>query len=262
VLYVDYETEGDGGKSWRRRVARVLEGLELDLEDGRLLYWAPDGVPLAEQAESMRRFCDRRGVGLVIIDSAIPALGGSPIETEPVQQMFRAIARLRTTTVIISHVSQEDAKGGKGAKVSPYGNRFWYNLPRALYRLDVRPETENKDLRALMLAPTKANDWQKTGPIYIDQGFDGTQLGPITFRATTADWTVSEERKAKGQTWLSRIVEALEAREGQTVAELADLLDGEDDVIRVSAKRGEGRGLLYRQLGTEGGADQWFAGTG
>jgi hypothetical protein len=261
VLYVDYETEGDGGSSWRRRVSRVLEGLELDLEPGRLLYWAPDGVPLAEQAEAMRRYCDRHGVALVIIDSAIPALGGSPIETEPVQQMFRSLARLRTTSLIISHVSQEDAKGGKGQKVSPYGNRFWYNLPRALYRLDVRPETENKDLRALALFPTKANDWKKAGPIYVDQGFDGTQLGPITFRATTANWSVSEERKAKGQTWLSRIVESLEKRGGQTIADLADLLEGEDDVIRVSARRGESRGLLYRQLATDGGADQWFAGT-
>ena len=111
-----------------------------------------------------------------------------------------------------------------------------------------------------MLYPTKANDWAKTGPIYIDQSFDGSQLGPITFRAVTASWTVTEERRAKGMTWLARIIEALESKGGQTVAELADLLEGEDDTIRRTATRGEGRGLLYRQTVIEGG-DQWFAGS-
>lgn len=258
VLYIDWETDGDGGESWRRRVGRVMDGIDEDLEPAHLFYWPGDGTPLAEQIEPLRRFVQRQGITLVIIDSAVPALGGSPIETGPVQDFFHALSKLHTTTIILCHISQDDATGKKGRPSSPYGNRFWHNLPRALYRLDVRRETENADLRAMALFSTKANDWKRGGPIYVDQHFDGQPLGPITFTRQSVPWQASDERQEQARTWGERIMAALEKKPGLTMPELMEQLEGADDTIRRVMTRLEEGGRVVRQETLEGPL-KWYA---
>lgn len=258
VLYVDYETDNDGGADWRRRVGRVLAGIDESVEEGRLYYWPGDGTPLAEQAEALRRFVARRGIGLMIVDSVVPALGGSPLDTEPIRELFGGLRRIGSTSLLIAHISQAEAETKSKRRLgpsSPYGNRYWHNLPRGLYRLDVVPETLNSDLRALAMYPTKANNWRRQGPIYIEQRFDG-EVGPITFTRADAPWHQGQQASDRNLTWEERVLAALTREPGQTVAQLAEGFDANPETIRTVCKRAEGKGLLHRQASLDG-ADLW-----
>jgi AAA domain len=147
VLYLDWEVE-EG--ECRRRVGWILRGLCLiygyDIEtleaklDMHLFYRRMERA-IHTEASRIRRDVAKYGIGLVIIDSIVPASGGNPNDAEVASAAMSAIRNLYPATrLVVAHISKADAKANGasgGGESGVYGNAFYRNLGRSLWEMKV-----------------------------------------------------------------------------------------------------------------------------
>ncbi len=121
VIYVDYEWSAT---ELKRRCSDLGMKLHPDV-----LYWNPEGIPLAEQTLALRREIARKQVGLVIIDSAGMACGGKPEEAEIALRYFNAVNSLSVPTLTICHVTKA------GEDMKPFGSSFYHYSARLTWNV-------------------------------------------------------------------------------------------------------------------------------
>lgn len=126
VLYLDWETTASTHAYYLRCIERAHK---LEIPQQRMIYRRMSrSLPL--EAHRIRREIDRHQVGLVIVDSMIPACGGEPESAEVVMRFFNAIRGLGPITALIfSHLTKLEAQR-KGLP-RPFGSVFTSNLARS-----------------------------------------------------------------------------------------------------------------------------------
>ncbi|MCR4339835.1 MAG: AAA family ATPase, partial [Gemmatimonadaceae bacterium] len=238
VLYVDYETDSDGGESFRFRLQRLVMGYELDpitLEDVPLHYWPARGIPLADQADSLRRFIDKHGIVLVIVDSGGVACGGKPEDAVVALAYFAALAKLGCTTLTICHVSKEEGKDGTSEK--PYGSVYWHNLARRTWFVSRQEGNSSIDLN---LYCRKVNDGARPKPIGYQILFKGS-AGPVE----VTEIGEAPAENSLGATGL-RIHDLLVESTPLNIREISDALEIPFETVKKTLQRG---GQAYKNLG-------------
>lgn len=171
VMVIDYE---DSSPNFRRRLNRLANGIEPGMAPMNVFYWPANGIPLKDQAEAIRRKCEKEGIGLIIVDSAAPACGGPPEDSECVLGYFRALKKIGLPSITIAHIN----KAGDNAK--PFGSTFWHNEARRTWFVS-RVQEEDSDEIDIGLFCRKVNDGRKPLPIGFRVTFDGID-GPVTVR--------------------------------------------------------------------------------
>ena len=161
VLYLDYETDED--TMWER-AELIRNGLGIDMPEG--LYYRYMHQPLAGDIQHLNRLVLDKGINLVIVDSAAPAVL-EPESASITAEYFRALRSLGVTSLTIAHV----AKNAKAT--SPFGSTFWKNLPRSTFHVQASREPEHVTIG---LKHTKSNNGRRLPDLGFQFEFDDQRL--------------------------------------------------------------------------------------
>jgi hypothetical protein len=158
VAYLDWETTE---AEIAARVDGLCRGLGITLPPGLLLYRAMSRA-LADEASRLRADLARRHVGLVIVDSMVPACGADPEGADATMRTLNALRSFTgTTRLVIAHVNRVDADKTRGT-TRPWGSVFVRNLVRAAWEVK-RGELDGDDL-VLAAYLNKRNDGKRGVP--------------------------------------------------------------------------------------------------
>ena len=238
VAILDYEDPA----AWQERMRRLLAGMGLGgydpdafLRQLPIKFWKGDrGMSLESIRVPLRRSLQRHDIDVLIVDSAMPACGGKPEDSDTTIAFWNAIHSLDVTSIVISHVSAAEMEKGT---TRPYGNVLWENQPRRIWAI-IRDDDEDKDDIPVMARCTKVNRGKKPRPQGLMFHFDGDD-GPVTVEPYTEFRKVESFAKNLGP--IDQIRAALQ-REGSamTLSEICGALDvppTQQGKIRAQLKR-------------------------
>lgn len=224
VLYLDWETTAPTHAYYVRCIER---GHDLVVPRDRLIYRRMSRS-LQLEAHPIKREVDERGVGLLIIDSMVPACGGEPESAAVVMSFFNAIRAVGPiTALIISHLTKMEAQR-KGLP-RPFGSVFTTNLARSTW-LARRAESAKPEDLEIGLYHTKTN----FGRLYTPRG--------VRFRfghdrITVSDFHLEDIPELGAHVPLSRRVRELLKRGPSTVGDIADSLSANRDSVSKTLRR-------------------------
>jgi hypothetical protein len=224
VLYLDFENVGQRG--FRRRVARLFAGLGLEPVPGIFDYWDGRGIPLLNQSDSLMAKVRKDNIRLIIVDSAAPAAGGKPEDAESALGFFNAISKLKTSTLVIAHITKE------GGNLKPFGSSFWHNMARRTWYIQ-RAALEGADDVDVGMYCRKVNDGPLPLPKALGVRFFG-RSGPVTLYHKSfieVDRTLDRLRDMR-----LRLVDAL-SNGALPAAALADRLGSKTETVQTWLKR-------------------------
>lgn len=169
-MVVDYE---DSGANFKRRLKRLALGIDASLTEVMgVHYWDAKGVPLSDQVDGLKRYIEKHGIGLLIIDSVAPACGGDPLDHGAVLDFFGALKRLGLPSILIAHVT----KAMESTK--PFGSAYWHNLARRTWYVQ-RAAEEDSDEVDVGLFNRKVNDGRVPAPLAFHVSFSENERGPV-----------------------------------------------------------------------------------
>ena len=208
VLYVDYEASAG---VLNRRMRRLLAGRDEDRVPP-ILYWPTRGKPFPDIAQAVARIVRAKGIGLVIVDSALLACGGSPIDPEVVTRFFNALHSLGVPVLLISHVTKEE---DVNATKYPFGSIVWSNSARLTW--NIRASKEHGDM-IVGAFPRKPNEDDLEG---ASQAFRFS-FAPDSIVVTGQDYR--QVGDLQDEVNLGERIHALLGEGDYTVQEIADAL--------------------------------------
>lgn len=125
VLYLDYESEKE---DIDERIKALCSGW--GIEPVEILYRFCVS-PLEDDLERIQEIVAEADIHLLVVDSVGLAVGGSLTEAEPALAMMRCLRSLRTTTLLLDHLSKV-AMAGDSQNTMPYGSTYKTNLARSI----------------------------------------------------------------------------------------------------------------------------------
>lgn len=225
VLILDWESSP---ADWNDLIAAVACGVDQEPPD---VLYREMAQALTSDLYSVARIVAENDVGLVIIDSvglASPSAKEGSDANDAAVRLFSALRHLRTTTLLIDHVTKSD---DSGTTSRPYGSVYKPALARATYELRAAEEADADGTRHLALYHRKHNMTARQAPVGIavrrDAAICELRVEPVL---------LSDDRIAKGATLTDRIRDTL--REGAlSVEEIATLTSSEGGVVRRTLNR-------------------------
>jgi hypothetical protein len=243
VLYLDWESKP---ATHTRRLRRLAKGCGGAVPD--VMYVRMD-QPLTTQVVNIKRQMDNEGIELIIHDSLSWAAGGDLNENAVARAYSSAIRELGGTHLAIAHVSSQSARAA-GRDATPFGSRFFYNGPRALWYL------QRSDDGQLALMQRKANDDAKLmDPIGLAMEWDpdngpvriyGCALGDVPefqplLELKDRAARVLDEKGSMSNIALARILECNEQYLSRYMRKFPDLFSRTDP----EGRGGRGRSLAW-----------------
>jgi hypothetical protein len=155
VLILDYENHGD---EWSRRYHGLAgrDGSEHVLWVAPLTAgWSGARGAIWKQADDIRELAAAFGATYVVIDSIVPACGGSdPMDPGTVALYAGALEYLGIPVLSLAHVTKADDLR------YPFGSVFWHNLARVTWSL-------HRDGARVILTHRKANSYANQGKTVV-----------------------------------------------------------------------------------------------
>lgn len=221
-VYLDYEATE---RVLARRFNRHLMGDEGT--QGTVYRMPGRGIAVADQTEAIARELKRRYAGWLVVDSAIPALGGDPLKSEVVGRMFNSLNQLHVPVWLLAHVTKSD---DRRAEDYPFGSVFFHNLARMTWLVkkvgdDSRPDIE------VGIYNKKANEGRELPAFGASIRFDDP-YGPISIHPYDAasDGTLNKSMSLGRRIWSALASPKL-------TSQLAEELEKEPNEIRTAAGR-------------------------
>lgn len=248
VLLVDYETSEELAR-WR--IERLMTGMGMDaanLDSLPIYYWPGGGIPIAEQAENIRRFARKHGINFMIVDSGGVACGMPPEKSEAAIQYFAGCQRTGIDTVVtICHVSA--LSDGQ----FPFGSKFWHNLARATYFM--KASGVGSDEIGITLYPRKANETKRGEEQHYVMEFSPQQGGPIVIENQRALAAAQAKAQLDDE---DRIWAALMQQPGMKSYEVAQVTGIKGDKVAQILESARGRWVRMNPgFGTGGSIRTW-----
>lgn len=227
VLYLDWEVD-------KHEANRRFGMFKLTFPDMDLNYplYKRCELPLKDEIDDILQATVENDVGLIIIDSAAPAVGGDINDAHKVLGFFQAVRQLTTTgasVLILTHISKNDKKEENR---SPIGSVFFENLSRLTWEL--RAEMPEKATFDFALIPRKSN-FGKMEPIGLRAVF---QFDGVYFTTIDSEQVVQYEKDFIVLDVLKRLEEA-------TVKDIANYLGMRKDKVYTILTRLEKQGKIY-----------------
>jgi hypothetical protein len=123
VMWLDYESQ-------RMESARRLH--RLGTPDAPILY-VPGIRAIHEDVDRLTAIAEAEGVGLVVVDSVVLAVGGSvsPNDAESPTLYARAVSAIAPRSIGLAHV----VKANEADERKPFGSGFWHNVARLTWHI-------------------------------------------------------------------------------------------------------------------------------
>ena len=157
VLVLDWEA---GRKEWHNRLVAVANGL--GVPPPRIHYRQPS-VPLAHLVETIAEQVVEDQIGLVVVDSMMPALGANGEGRDPADtstRFFQALRAIGTTSLLIGQVTGDGIENGKGTSKA-YGSVAQMYETRSVWELRAEADSTYNDARQIVLSHRKVNQGPK-----------------------------------------------------------------------------------------------------
>lgn len=219
VLYLDYELDAE---TIGTRLTRLYKG-HPELSEATPYYRACH-LPLHEEVDILSQEIQDKGIGLVIIDSAIMACGDDLNSTAAPRSLQRALRQLGCASIVLSHCAKNSE-----AKTA-YGNVFFQNLCRNQYEVELVDEGEQE--KRIVLTHRKINFGAFQQPYGLAFNFEHEACTVTTFNP------LDEESQDTDTLPLpSRIRNLLEDGLPRLTKEIAEALHEKPDHVRVTLNR-------------------------
>jgi len=188
IIYVDYE---DDFEEFSIRVSRYINGLNLPIP-AKLRRFDARGRLFTDIADQLKaKIKADGGADAVIIDSALPAVGGEAVQPEPVGAFFNSLDWLGMPALIIAHENRQ------GNDEFPFGSQLWRTRARMNVNFQAGEEgktTEGNFCRDVLLRCTKANNVRRFTPLAFrvefsdDEAMSGAHTGAPIDRPLARTW--------------------------------------------------------------------------
>lgn len=225
VLFLDYESTASTFSSRVDQMMAFCVGFEKTDKAG-LVYLNSKGMPLHEIKETLLKIIEKYNIGLLIVDSAALACGGSPEDAQSAIRYFNTLNSLGITTLTIAH----ETKAENHAYV--FGSVFFHNSARNIWNVKTDREQEENCIHAGLIH-RKSNNDRVRSPFgacitFHESGIEIVQENPLH---------IENERGIK-----PRILEVLKLG-SKSVEELTDELgvEAKDIRSRLSEMKKEGK---------------------
>jgi hypothetical protein len=211
AAFLDWETYRD---TVEERLALIAAGL--GIAPPPILYKRMTR-PLVDEAPALAAEFTRRGIGLVVIDSKMFAVG--TVEGafhEPITAFYNALRLFApAASLVLNHVTNDAAKSGGAAR--PFGGAFAFNGPRLIWEAKRDPDVT--EATAIAFTCRKANNLPRRPEPF------GLRFEPGAGRITVSafDLTEAAPQTVAGASLAYRVRLAL-ATQDLTTAELAERL--------------------------------------
>ena len=150
TMYLDWEADEDDVGDMIDEVAR---GKCIEIPEGLILYKHMSGA-FIDRVDGLVDTIVENNVKLIIVDSLVGSAGSDVNDAEAARQYFQAVRSLKVASIGITHTNREG---------SLYGNRFFWNLSRQVYRIHSVIETESNPIVGMF--HEKANRSQLNAPM-------------------------------------------------------------------------------------------------
>lgn len=221
VLFIDYENSEE---SFRDKVERIGRGYDVwnDSFMDDIFYKESHGLPLSELADELKALVEEKGIGLIIVDSAVPAIGGAPEDAACAALYFNALRKIGLTSVTIAHEPKASTDG-----MTAFGSVFFMNLSRNAWNLQ-SDEPFTGATKKIVAKHRKYNN----GPLFDDITYSMTSV-PSSITFTMGD---DSQRKKSNR---EKVREALSKFGEMSIAKLADITSVRADTLRPLLSRME-----------------------
>lgn len=241
--FIDYETSRE---TFGRRLVRMAAGAQLEESFRGRIRYLHVSRPLVDIADRVQRLVEDAGIGLLIVDSTVAAMGAQGERGDVADSTVRLhefLRRLGTTNLLVDHVDKSSQRQN-GAIRNPYGSAFKTNYARDTWEV-VADRTEA--VTNVGLFNRKSND---RAPGH-ERAFQ------VTFADRLIEWSLGEvgagltdksERRL-----IDRIREEMQDGGGYSAKELAERLGITNHNVRTQLNR-------HRELFTQtrlGRAELW-----
>jgi hypothetical protein len=240
VGILDYE---DDAEAWEAYLRAVSAGLGIETPE---VFYRPCRVPLRQQINTVAKMADSEGIGLWIVDSFGLAAGpsGAGGTYEETALGFGAVAReLGKSMLVIDHITNAARRDSK-TPADPYGSQYKLALARAGF--EIQKEQDEGASHAHIGIFDRKHGRLKAISILATWHEDG-QLTILPQDARSWD---SESALTRRVTSLSQRIDfQLQAKQFQTVEELAERLPEKVSEIRSELIRGQRNGNFDKHPG-------------
>ena len=191
TLFIDYE---DVAENLKERLVKICKGDGMKPVDGdpseSVCYYRPNGLPMNEAVQAVKRCVKENGIGLIIIDSAALACGGEPEKAESALRYFNALNKLGVATLTIAHETKSENHD------YVFGSVFFHNSARNIWNFQAKDdfsfEYESKDVQAAMFH-RKCNHGRRKANVYVkfvhnEDSTDITFGDPEAWSENMKDW--------------------------------------------------------------------------
>jgi len=193
-LLIDYET-GQGMAGYRLRMLARALGLEAGLQN--IHWWDPDGIPLHDLGDPIRRDIEALNIGFIGMDHCAAACGVEPERSEAATRIQRVASRWKVPSVFLAHVTGNIADNPEDAK-RPFGSVFWENMASLTWFVKKEEQDENSPLATVGLFQRKWNDTGRLKDFSLTFEFSPGQID--LFPAELRDSTML--RQVQGLRWV------------------------------------------------------------
>ena len=164
VLYIDYES---GDEDLNYRLAALSKGLGLEVE----LNYRYCHQPLVDDIVALGDMILENDIGMVIVDAKGAAVGGWINEARQTMDMFNSLRSLNVTSIIIDHVSKENAD-------APIGSIYNFNEARNIWEMRGSQNVDS-DSMIVGLYHKKTNSGKLHKPFGLEFVFKDDEQGNI-----------------------------------------------------------------------------------
>ena len=164
VLYLDYES---GDEDLNDRLAALSKGLGLEVE----LNYRYCHQPLVDDIVALSDMILENDIGMVIVDAKGAAVGGWINEARQTMDMFNSLRSLNVTSIIIDHVSKENAD-------APIGSIYNFNEARNIWEMRGSQNVDS-DSMIVGLYHKKTNSGKLHKPFGLEFVFKDDEQGNI-----------------------------------------------------------------------------------
>jgi hypothetical protein len=189
--------------------------------------------PFVVLADEIRRECDEKNIGFLIVDSIAPACQGDANDAQTANDLFNAWRRVGRGGIAIAHTRKED-----GEK-APFGSRFFEARARATWFLKRVEPAADPNTMTLGVFNQKVNAGPKQAPFGLSITCEGEPNAPEVLRRVTVQRTdIASVPSLANELPLWMRIKGLLAQGPRKIVEMAEALDEKPNSISQALSRG------------------------
>lgn len=239
VLILDWETSAE---ECNERLRALCRGLGLPPTE---LHYRYCFHPLADDVDEIQHLVGELGISLVVVDSAGAACGGDPSSAELTIRLMNALRSLRTTSLVVDHVSKNTSDG---KEPTPFGSVYKINYGRSVWEVK-RAQGRSGNVIEVGLYHRKVNNGPLLQPIGFGIEFKNDAEGRAEEVHIYRNNVLQSNELSKGMPAITRIMDELKAGK-LTVKDLAENLEMDPTTVRARLNEAAKHGTVVK-LGDE-----------